>query len=162
MASCLARTDREEEALDYARMAAVLSNSATIHGLLGALLSSTGQHGEALAHLQAAFAANPGDVTIASNLAWVLATSPEKMHRNGHRAVQLAELACKGTAYKSPPLLDTLAAAYAEAGQFDQAIQTTLKAIEIVRSDSKASTATLESRLKLYRAGRPYHESAGQ
>jgi Flp pilus assembly protein TadD len=140
----------------------MLSNGATIHGLLGALLSSTGQHDEALAHLQVAYAVNPGDVTIASNLAWVLATSPEMMHRNGHRAVQLAELACKGTAYKSPPLLDTLAAAYAEASQFDQAIQTILQAIEVVRSDPNASTATLESRLKLYRAGRPYRESAGQ
>ncbi|MHC4171836.1 MAG: tetratricopeptide repeat protein, partial [Planctomycetota bacterium] len=162
LASCLARTDREKEAIDYARMAAMLSNGATIHGLLGALLSNTGQHDEALAHLQAAYIVNPGDVTIASNLAWVLATSPETVHRNGHRAVQLAELACKGTAYKSPPLLDTLAAAYAEAGQFDQAIQTTLQAIEVVRSEPNASTATLESRLKLYRAGRPYRESAGQ
>lgn len=161
LASCLARIDQEKEAIVYAGMAAKLSNSATIHGLLGALLSSTGQHGEALAHLEAAHAVNPGDVTIASNLAWVLATSPEMMHRNGRRAVQLAELACKGTAYKSPPLLDTLAAAYAEAGQFDQAIQTTLKAIEITRSNPKASTATLESRLKLYRADRPYRESAG-
>ncbi len=162
LASCLARTDREEEAIGYARMAAMLSKGATIHGLLGALLSNTGQHGEALTHLQAAFAAKPGDVTIASNLAWVLATSPETMHRNGHRAVQLAEWACKATAYKSAPVLDTLAAAYAEAGQFDKAVRTTLQAIEIVRSDPKASTATLESRLKLYRTGRPYRESAGQ
>ena len=162
LASCLARTDREKEAIPFARKAAMLSNGATAHGLLGALLSSTGQHSEALAHLQAAFAANPGDVSIASNLAWVLATSPETMHRNGHRAVELAEWACKATAYKSPPLLDTLAAAYAEAGQFDQAVETTLQAIEIVRTDAKASTATLESRLKLYRAGRPYHESAEQ
>ncbi len=80
----------------------------------------------------------------------------------GPRAVELAELACKATTYKSPPLLDTLAAAYAEAGQFEQAERTTLQAIKIVRSNPKASTATLESRLKLYRTGRPYRESAGQ
>jgi Flp pilus assembly protein TadD len=163
MASCLARIDKEKEAIPYARKAAMLSrNSGTVHGLLGALLSSTGQHSEALTHLETAFAVNPGDVTVASNLAWVLATSPEKMNRNGYRAVQLAERACKATAYKSPPLLDTLAVAYAETAQFDQAIRTTLQAIEIVRSNPKASTATLESRLKLYRAGRPYRESAGQ
>jgi Flp pilus assembly protein TadD len=163
LASCLARIDKEKEAIPYARRAAMLSpKSGTVHGLLGALLSSTGRHGEALTHLETAFAANPGDVTIASNLAWVLATSPEKMNRNGHRAVKLAERACKATAYKSPPLLDTLAAAYAQTGQFDQAIRTTLQAIEIVRGNPKASTATLESRLKLYRAGRPYRESAGQ
>jgi hypothetical protein len=103
-----------------------------------------------------------GDVTVASNLAWVLATSPEKRLREGPRAVQLAEFACKATGYKSPPLLDTLAAAYAEVGQFEQAIRITLQAIELVRSNPKASTATLESRLKLYREGRPYRESTGQ
>jgi len=59
-------------------------------------------------------------------------------------------------------LLDTLAAAYAEAGQFERAESTTLQAIEIVRSNPKTSTATLESRLELYKAGKPYHESAGQ
>ena len=103
-----------------------------------------------------------GDVTVASNLAWVLATSPENKYRDGPRAVQLAEFACKATGYKSPPLLDTLAAAYAEVGQFEQAIRITLQAIELVRSNPKASTATLESRLKLYREGRPYRESTGQ
>ena len=163
LASCLARIDKEREAIPYAREAALLSpNSATIHGLLGALLSSTGQHAEALIHLKAARVANPGDVTITSNLAWVLATSPEAMHRNGPEAVRLAEWACKATAYKSPPLLDTLAAAYAEAGQFDQAVSTTLQAIEIVRTNPASSTAELESRLQLYKAGKPYRESAGR
>jgi len=159
LASCLARIDREEEAIPYARKAAALMpNSATIAGLLGALLSHTGQYSEALMYLQAAYAANPGDVSIANNLAWVLATSPLSIHRDGPRAVQLAEWVCKATAYKSPPLLDTLAAAYAEAGQFDKAVRITLQAIEIVRNNPKASTATLESRLELYKAGRPYRE----
>jgi Flp pilus assembly protein TadD len=163
LASCLARIDREKEAIPYAREAALLSpNSATVHGLLGALLSSTGRQAEALTHLKAAHAANPGDVTIASNLAWVLATCPEAIHRDGQEAVRLAEWACKATAYKSPPLLDTLAAAYAEAGQFDQAVRTTLQAIEIIRTSPTSSTAAMESRLELYRAGRPYRESAAQ
>jgi len=159
LASCLARMDRQEEAIPYARKAAALMpNSATIAGLLGALLSHTGQYSEALMYLKAAYAANPGDVSIANNLAWVLATCPVSIRRDGHRAVQLAEWVCKATAYKSPPLLDTLAAAYAEVGQFDQAVRTTLQAIEIVRNNPKASTATLESRLELYKAGKPYRE----
>jgi len=158
LASCLARLHREQEAMPYARKAALLvPNSTIIHGLLGGLLSSTGQYGEALMHLEAAFAANPQDVGVANNLAWVLATSPETAHRNGLRAVRLAESVCQTTAYKSPPLLDTLAAAYAEVGQFDQAVRTTVAAIEIVRNN-KASTATLESRLELYKASKPYRE----
>jgi tetratricopeptide (TPR) repeat protein len=163
LASCLARVDREQEAIPYARKVLRLApNSVAVHGLLGGLLSSTGQYGQALKHLEAAFAASPEDVSVANNLAWVLATSPETTHRDGPRAVRLAERVCKATAYKSPPLLDTLAAAYAEVGQFDQAVRTTLQAIEIVRTYPKASTATLESRLALYRAGKPYRESTGQ
>ncbi|UCG58519.1 MAG: PD40 domain-containing protein [Phycisphaerales bacterium] len=163
LASCLARLDRETEAIPYARKAVRLApTGGTVHGLLGALLNSSGRYSEALTHLEAAYAANPGDVSVASNLAWALATSPEETQRNGPRAVELAEWACKATAHKSPPLLDTLATAYAEVGQFERAVRTTLQAIEIVRRNPKASTATLESRLKLYRASMPYRESAGQ
>ena len=159
LASCLARTGQEEQAISYATKAALaVPGSSTVNGLLGGLLSNTGQYGKALVYLEAAYAANPGDVTITSNLAWVLATSPRGTDRDGGKAVRLAEWACKATAYKSPPLLDTLAAAYAEADQFEQAISTTLRAIEIVQKNPNASTASLESRLKLYRAGKPYRE----
>jgi Tol biopolymer transport system component/Flp pilus assembly protein TadD len=160
LASCLARLDRPQEAMSYVRKVAALApNSPAVHGLLGGLLSSIGRHGEALAHLEAAYAANAGDVTVVNNLAWLLATSPEATLRDGRRAVRLAEWACQSTSHKSPPLLDSLAAAYAETGQFDLAIRTTLQAIEIVRGNPKASTNTLESRLTLYKAGKPYHES---
>ncbi len=160
LASCLARLDRPQEAMPYARKAAVLvPNSPAVHGLLGGLLSSAGRYGEALAHLEAAYAVNPGDVAIVNNLAWLLATSPEATQRDGPRAVRLAEWACMTTSHKSPPLLDSLAAAYAQAGQFDRAIRVTEQAIEIVRRNPKASTETLESRLRLYRAGLPYREA---
>jgi tetratricopeptide (TPR) repeat protein len=161
LASCLARLDRPQEAMSYIRKAAALApNSPAVHGLLGGLLSSTGRYREALPHLEAAYAASPRDVTIVNNLAWLLATSPEATLRDGRRAVPLAEWACQSTSYKSPPLLDSLAVAYAETGQFDLAIRTTLQAIELVRGNPKAATNTLESRLKLYRAGQPYHESS--
>ncbi len=160
LASCLARLDREQEAIVYARKVAALApNSPLVHGLLGSLLCSTGQYGEALAHLEAAYAVNAGDVTVANNLAWLLATCPEAAYRDGPRALRLAEWACKATSYKSPPLLDSLAAAYAEVGQFDQAVKVTRQAMEIVRSNPKASTETLESRLSLYLAGKPCRDS---
>ena len=131
-----------------------------MHGLLGGLLCSTGQYREALVHLEAAYAANPGDVSVANNLAWLLATCPDAAYRDGPRALRLAEWACKATSHQSPPLLDSLAAAYAEVGQFDEAVRVTRQAIEIVRSNPKASTETLESRLALYLAGKPCRESA--
>jgi len=163
LASCLARLDRRQDAMVHARRAAQLApNSPMVHGLLGGLLSSVGWYGEALGHLEAAHAANPRDVTVANNLAWVLATCPDVAYRDGLRAVRLAEWACKATSYGSPPLLDSLAAAYAEVGRFDQAIATTQQAIEIVRTNPKASTQTLESRLREYEAGRPWREPASE
>jgi Flp pilus assembly protein TadD len=161
MASCLARLDREQEAILYARKVAALApNGPLVHGLLGGLLCSAGQYREALAHLEAAYAENAGDVAVANNLAWLLATCPEAAYRDGPRALRLAEWACKATSHKSPPLLDSLAAAYAEVGRFDDAVRITRQAIEIVRSSPKASTQTLESRLALYLAGKPCRETA--
>ncbi|MCU0916364.1 MAG: tetratricopeptide repeat protein [Planctomycetes bacterium] len=156
LASCLARLHREREALAYAREAIrLVPGSVPVHGLLGSILCSTGHYGEALIHLETAHAANPSDVSLANNLAWLLATCPEGMFRDGPRALQLAEWACQATAYKSPPLLDSLAAAYAEVGRFDEAVRTIQKAIAIVRGNPKASTAILESRLGLYQAAKP-------
>ena len=160
LASCLARLDRESEAMPYAERVAVLApNSAMAHGLLGSLLCSAGRYGEALKHLEVAQKATPGDVSIANNLAWLLATCPDAAYRDGSRALRLALWACEATTYKSPPLLDSLAAAYAEAGQFDQAVRITRQAIDIVRANPKASTETLESRMRLYLAAQPYRES---
>ena len=63
--------------------------------------------------------------------------------------------ACELTAHRVPGYLDTLAAAHAEAGQFDDAIRWQEKAIELVEAEKKAD---YESRLVLYRAGKPYRE----
>jgi Flp pilus assembly protein TadD len=163
LASCLARLHREQEAMPYADKAVVLApKSPTVHGLLGGLLCSAGRYREALTHLDAAHKANPTDVSIANNLAWLLATCPDAAYRDGPKALQLAEWACKTTDYKSPPLLDSLAAAYAETGRFEQAAQTIRQAIEIVKSSSKGSAETLESRLKLYLANQPCREPASR
>jgi Flp pilus assembly protein TadD len=163
LASCLARLHREREALDYARRAVALApNSLLVYGLLGGLYSSLGRYGDARAYLETAYAAHGGDVTVANNLAWLLATCPDGRYRDGPRALRLAEWACQATSYQSPPLLDSLAAAYAEVGRFDRAIATTRQALEIVRRNPKASTETLTARLRLYEAGKPCRESPRQ
>jgi tetratricopeptide (TPR) repeat protein len=163
LASCLARLHQEQEAMPYADKAASLApSSPMVHGLLGSLLCGTGRYREALTHLQAAYLANPGDVGIANNLAWLLATCPDATYRSGPQALRLAEWACKATDYKSPPLLDSLAAAYAEVGQFEQAVRTIRLAIEIVRSSSQGSTQTLDARLELYLAAKPCREPAAR
>lgn len=65
---------------------------------------------------------------------------------------------CRVTKYRVPAFLDTLAAAYAEAGDFDAAVATLQQALIIVRSNPVLSARDLEQRLALYRAGKAYHE----
>jgi hypothetical protein len=92
-------------------------------------------------------------------LAWIYATSPQAELRNGPEAVRLAEGACKITQRQMAAILDTLAAAYAEAGRFDDAVKTTeeLHALAVAAHDTN-TVDTARQRLELYQAGRPYRD----
>lgn len=76
--------------------------------------------------------------------------------RDAAQAVQLAKRCCDLTGYDRPPTLDTLAAAYAESNQFDEAIQWLNKAIKLT---PLADQAELKKRLELSKASKPYRES---
>ena len=90
---------------------------------------------------------------------WVLATDPNPQVRDGAHAVQLAERAC---ALASPPAaanFDTLAAACAETGRFDESVRAMTKAVALATAAGQTgSLAKFQSRLELYRQGRPYHQ----
>ena len=93
-------------------------------------------------------------------LLWILATYEDGQLRDGAKAVRLAERACKLVNYEVPETLDTLAAAYAEAGQFDKAVETSEKAMQLaLASGEKKLAKDIQSRLELYKAKRPYRES---
>jgi arylsulfatase A-like enzyme/tetratricopeptide (TPR) repeat protein len=115
---------------------------------------------DAVRVLKAGAAACPSDVRIATSLANILATNPDDAVRDGASAIVHAEKASALTGGQHPEVLGILAAAYAEAGRFDQAVETVERAIEIARANNAAElTAALESQASLYRAGRPYRES---
>jgi spermidine synthase len=93
-------------------------------------------------------------------LAWFLAVDPKITAHNPHRAIQLAEEACKITHYSDPGNLDTMAVAYAAAGNFSKATEITEKALELCRSSGQETLKKeLESRLALYKADKPYIEN---
>ena len=90
-------------------------------------------------------------------LAWLLATTPDAQCRDGARAVECALRACKMTANAEWQVLDTLAAAYAEIGNFPEAIVNTEKALKLCPADE---VKEVEARLNLYREGKPYRETS--
>lgn len=105
---------------------------------------------------------DPDNAGSQNNLAWLLATSPLKSVRDGKLAIQHGKIACDLTNWQNSGTLDTLAAAYAEAGDFDNAVKWQATAIEIFAAGSSQvpedEVADFQGRLDLYREEKPYRE----
>ena len=114
-----------------------------------------GRQAQALADYEKALKLQPNEPGLLNNLAWVLATSPDDKLRNGHRAIELATEACKQTEYKLAYILSTLAAAYAETGDFQTAVKWSSKAVEI---GDKEHDESLKKELQSYKAKKPWRE----
>jgi len=114
-----------------------------------------GQHAEAVADYERAIKLRPKDSGILNNFAWVLATSPVDKVRNGKRAVEMALDACRLTDYQQAHVLSTLAAAYAESGDFASAVKWSQKAVELGKPEQKADLA---KELEAYKARKPFRE----
>lgn len=114
---------------------------------------------DALAHLEKAFLLKPDSLRFRSTLAWILATFPDATIRNGAKAVILAKEGCERTKYRNPILLDALAAAYAESGQFANAVKIAQKAFNLAKqARQKTFSEQIQKRLHLYQSKRPYRE----
>jgi tetratricopeptide (TPR) repeat protein len=101
----------------------------------------------------------PDNIGVLNNLAWLRATAANPEFRNPDQAVELALRACEQAQYNQPDIMDTLAAAYAAAGRFSQAIETAEKALELCQSpEQEALKEEIKNRLVLYKAGKPYIE----
>ena len=131
---------------------------AQAHVSLAQAAMSEKKYDLALQHLRAGFKATPDSAALANALAWLLATCPNDSVRDGEEAVKLAEAACLVTQNRTHAYLDTLAAAYAEKGRFDDAVRTVGKAIETAKAAGD-DTAAYEARLKLYEQKKPYREA---
>ena len=119
-------------------------------------LIKSGRFKDAIIQYDRAYRASPDSLDVQNNLAWILATCPDKALRDAPRAVTLAEQAARSTNYADASTLDTLAAAYAESGAFQKAVMTQRKAIELTPATSRSD---LQKRLDLYLSGKPYHSS---
>ena len=157
----LPKTARFQQAVGRVRQLVQTDPSDPFARLFFAKALQTHNHApEAIVEYRRALKLRPGWVTAQNDLAWLLATHPDAKVRDGAEALRLAESACKTTADKVPPILDTLAAAQAETGDFAAAVATVDKAIALA-GDQKAAALVkqLESRRRDYAAKRPFRET---
>jgi tetratricopeptide (TPR) repeat protein len=132
-------------------------NDEVRYHLAGALLQS----GDALAALREyrIVAARQPDSPADNNLAWILATHPDDSIRDGTEAVRIAKRVCDRTKHQDVSALDTLAASYAEAGQFADALRTIQRAMEMAKDhNDPARVNLLKKRFELYRSNRAYRD----
>ena len=114
---------------------------------------------EALVQYRLALASNPNSPMVLNNLAWLLATDSDPVLRNGSEAVSLAQRACEKTHYQKAFLIGTLAAAYAEAGRFDDAIAAAQKAHDVALAGGDKDLAARNAQLlQLYQSHQAFHQ----
>jgi tetratricopeptide (TPR) repeat protein/mono/diheme cytochrome c family protein len=121
---------------------------------VGSMLRARGERAEAVAHFRTALQLRPDWPAAIASLAWLFATAPEATLRDGDEAIRLGERAVDLTARRDASALDVLAAAYAEAGQFDRAIETCQSAL--AGNPDAALADAIRRRLDLYRHRQPY------
>jgi hypothetical protein len=116
------------------------------------------KYNDAIEDYESAIEADPSYARAYNGLARLLATCPEDELRDGAKAVENATKACELTNWKNTDYLGTLASAYAEAGDFDEAIKWQQKAIDLLGEGQHSRHQPMyEARMRLYQADQPYH-----
>jgi Flp pilus assembly protein TadD len=126
------------------------------HANLATLLEERGDLDEAVRRYDQWIQLDPKGPLALRRLAWILATAPDARLRNAPRALALATRACALTAKKDPECLDALAAALAEAGDFDEAVAAEKRALSFPAFE-RDSGAAARHRLSLYGRKLAYH-----
>jgi len=145
---------RLDEAVGHLERAVEITQSSADHSNLGVALLQMGRVNEALAHYDKALQIDPNDIDAQNNMAWVLATWPEAEIRDGRKAVKLAESADSLTRSTDIRISVTLAASYAEAGRFADAVKTAQRALQLaIAQGNKARVNSIRAQIEFYQSG---------
>jgi tetratricopeptide (TPR) repeat protein len=160
LAKALLQKGQVAEALiHYRKLLELQPDNMEVHNIVGTVLVQQGRVREGVEEWQKVLSIQPDNGNALSNLAWVFATSPDDSLRDGAKAVQLAERALHISGSRIPIVFRTLAAAYAEDGQFSKAIETAQRGAELANSQGNPGLATeLWNSIALYQAGRPLRD----
>jgi tetratricopeptide (TPR) repeat protein len=153
----LIKLGKAAEAMPYCEMVVKTEpTNARARLTLGTAYLAQRQLAKATVEFKEAVRLAPASPPCLNSLAWVYATSPQAEFRDGAEAVRLAGQACVLTKGQDAGLLDTLAAAYAEAGRFEDAVKTAEEARTVANAAHDTKMAEMEQKqVELYRAGKP-------
>jgi protein O-mannosyl-transferase len=155
----LQKGDIANALIHYEKLLKLQPDNIEVHNIVGTVLIQQGRVRDGVEEWQKVLAIQPDNGNAMSNLAWVFATSPDDSLRDGAKAVQLAEEAMRISAGRIPIVFRTLAAAYAESGDFSKAIQTAQQGIESANSQGNPGLATeLQGNISLYQAQQPLRD----
>ena len=153
------RGDSQGAIAEWQRAIGIDPRHAESHAALADALSAQGNAAEALTHWRATIDNRPNDVEALRRAAWTLATSPDAAIRNGTESLQFAVRAMELTGGRDARVLDALAAAYAEKGQFTDAVLTARRAeSRAIAENQPALTDEIRSRIALYESGTAFRE----
>jgi protein O-mannosyl-transferase len=162
LGNALARRGRLDEAIaEYEKALEIKPDDAKARYNLGGALCQQRRIPEAIAQWNELVRLQPDSAMALGQVAWVLASSPEASVRNGAKAVELAGRAAKLTGGRDAEVLDTLAAAYAEAGRFPEAVATAQQALPLATVQSNLTLVdSLRTQIGLYQAGSPFRDTS--
>jgi tetratricopeptide (TPR) repeat protein len=146
--------DHDRAIADFNQVLRLDPGKATAYYSRAIAWKSKAEYGKALADYEGAIRLDPGYTAAYNNRAVIWAACPEARYRDGAKAVASATKACELSAWKDPHRVATLAAAYAEAGDFGAAVKWQAKAIELLPAGK--SRDDYRARLEFYQDKRPY------
>jgi tetratricopeptide (TPR) repeat protein len=156
-ATWAAKKDYDKAIADFTRALRISPDDSETFRNRAVLWTAKKEYAKAIADLETALQLRPKDGNLHSDLAWLLATSPTAKLRNGKRAVKAATRACELTSWDDPDCFTSLAAAYAESGDFDQATHWQQKALDFpayAKQHGKKGRGLLD----LYEIHQPYRQ----